>query len=145
MITEKDILDGFNSGFDCSMQVAAELSGDIGITREQALRLMACFGVGAGQRSFCGAVSAAIMALGYRYGNTEPGDIATKGMCISKREEFFARFRKEFGALTCDGIMGVDLTTPDGSRTAREQGLVAKKCPKACLFAIETVRELLGD
>ena len=145
MITEEAIMQGFNQGFDCSMQVAAELSGDVGLTKEQGLKIMSCFGVGAGQRTLCGAVSGAMMAIGYRYGNTEPGDMATKGLCMSKREEFYDRFMKEFGTLTCPGLMGVDLTDPEGAKKANEEGLIPKVCPRVCMFAIRTARDLIRD
>lgn len=143
MLTEKEVSEGFKKGFDCSMQVAAELAPDVGLTREQGLKLMACFGVGAGQGSLCGAVSGAMMILGYRYGNTEPGDMATKGLCMSKKNEFIERFQKEFGSLTCPGIMGYDLRIPEESKKAAEKGLFDTLCTRACTFAVETVRDIL--
>ena len=143
MLTEKEVSEGFKKGFDCSMQVAAELAPDVGLTREQGLKLMACFGVGAGQGSLCGAVSGAMMIIGYRYGNTEPGDMATKGLCMSKKNEFCERFQKEFGSLTCPGIMGYDLRIPEESKKAAEKGLFDTLCTRACTFAVQTVREIL--
>ena len=145
MLTEKEVSEGFKKGFDCSMQVAAELAPDVGLTREQGLKLMACFGVGAGQGSLCGAVSGAMMILGYRYGNTEPGDMATKGLCMSKKNEFIERFQKEFGSLTCPGIMGYDLRIPEESKKAAEKGLFDTLCTRACTFAVETVRDILKE
>ena len=85
------------------------------------------------------------MAIGYRYGNTEPGDMATKGLCMSKREEFYDRFMKEFGTLTCPGLMGVDLTDPEGAKKANEEGRIPKVCPRVCMFAIRTARDLIRD
>ena len=59
MRTEEDFAKGFNCGYDCSMQVLADLAPEVGLTEEQGLKLGACVGVGAGQGSFCGAVTAA--------------------------------------------------------------------------------------
>jgi len=145
MRTEEQFAEGFDCGFDCAMQVAADLAPDMGLTEEQALRLTACLGVGAGQGSLCGAVTGALVAIGYRYGNTEPGDMAAKGLCLSKRTEFYDCFQKEFGGLTCPEILKLDLRKPEEAKMAREKGLIKNLCPKACRFAVITAKRILEE
>ena len=109
MTMEEDIAKGFSEGFDCSMAVFSRLAPEIGMTEEEGKRLAACFGVGMMQGTICGAVSGAFMAIGAKYGNVEPGDMARKGLCLQKRQEFIDSFVKEFGSLTCPGLLGLDL------------------------------------
>lgn len=145
MRTEEEFADGFNCGFDCSMQVLSDLAPEVGLTEEQGLRLAACLGVGAGQGSLCGAVAGALIAIGYRYGNAVSGDMATKGTCMAKRAEFYQRFQEEFGSLTCPGVMGYDLRIPEEAKAAREKGLFTTLCPRACRFAVITAIDIMKE
>ena len=85
MKTEEQIAKDFGCGYDCAMQVAAELAPEVGLTEEQGLKIAACLGVGAMQGQLCGAVIGALIAIGYKYGNTVRDDMATKGACLAKR------------------------------------------------------------
>ena len=91
----------------------------------------------------CGAVTGALIAIGLKYGNTERGDMATKGMCMAKREEFYRRFTEEFGSLTCPGLLNMDISIPENMAKARELGVLHNFCPKLCSFAIKTAKDLL--
>lgn len=144
MKTEQQISEDFGNGFDCSMQVLAELAPEVGLTKEQGLKMAACLGVGAMQGSLCGAVTGALMAIGYRYGNTVPGDLSTKGICLAKRAEFYDRFEREFGSLTCPGILKLDLRDPEDMKVARERKVFENECPKACTFAIKIAKEIIN-
>jgi len=141
--TEEEIAKDFGCGYDCSMQVLAELAPEVGLTEEQGLKLAACLGVGAMQGQLCGAVSGALIAIGYKYGNTERDDMATKGLCLAKRQEFYDRFQKEFGSFTCPELMGLDLRIPEEGEEARKRGLIQTFCPKVCKFAILTAKDIL--
>ena len=143
MRTEEQFGEGFDCGFDCSMQVLADLAPEIGLTEEQGLKLASCLGVGAGQGSMCGAVAGALIAIGYRYGNSEPNDMAAKGICMAKRAEFYQRFQDEFGGITCPAIMGYDIRKPEEAKIAREKGLFKTLCPRACRFAVITATDIL--
>ena len=145
MKTEQQIAEDFGQGYDCSMQVLAELAPEVGLTEEQGLKMAACLGVGAMQGQFCGAVIGALIAIGYKYGNTVRGDTATKGICLAKRAEFYDRFQKEFGGLTCPEIMKLDLRKPEDAAKAREKKLFATLCPRVCTFAIITAKDILED
>ena len=143
MKSEEQIAKDFGCGFDCSMQVAAELAPEVGLTKEQGLKLAACLGVGAMQGSLCGAVTGALIAIGYKYGNTVSGDMSTKGICLAKRAEFYDRFEKEFGSLTCPGLLKLDLRKPEDMQAAKDKKVLETFCPKVCKFAIITASEII--
>ena len=44
MKTEEQIAKDFGCGYDCAMQVAAELVPEVGLTEEQGLKIAACLG-----------------------------------------------------------------------------------------------------
>ena len=143
--SEQQIAEDFGNGFDCAMQVAAELAPEIGLTKEQGLKMAACLGVGAMQGSLCGAVVGALMAIGYKYGNTVSGDMATKGACLAKRADFYEKFEKEFGSLTCPALLKLDLRKPEDMKAAQEKKLFATFCPKVCSFAILTAKDIINE
>lgn len=143
MTAEEEITKGFMEGFDCSMQVLAKLAPEIGLTEEQGKRLGSCFGVGMMQGSVCGAVSAAMIAIGYKYGNTKPKDMAQKGLCMAKRQEFIDRFTEEFGSVTCPGLLKLDLRLEEDAKKANEIGVITNICPKFCVKAIEIAKDVL--
>ena len=143
MTLEEEIADGFGKGFDCSMAVFSRLAPELGLTEEQGKKLSSCFGVGMMQGTICGAVSGAFMAIGYKYGNTEPGDMQQKGLCMAKRQEFIDKFTAEFGSLTCPGLLNLDLRKPEDMKKAQEQGVLSTICPKYCRRAIEIAKEII--
>lgn len=144
IITEKEIAEGFEKGFDCSMIVFSALAEDVGLTEEQALKTAACFGVGMMQGGVCGAVSGAFMAIGLKYGNTKPGDMATKGLCFAKRDEFVAKFKEKYGDVMCQTLChGLDLRNPDDMQKANEQKILSEECPKYCKSAIEIAEKII--
>ena len=143
MTIEEEIAKGFGDGFDCSTAVFSRLAPKVGFTEEEGKRLSACFGVGMMQGTVCGAVSGAFMAIGAKYGNVKEGDMAQKGLCLSKRQEFIDAFVGEFGSLTCPGLLGLDLRKEEDMKKAHERGVLTDVCPRYCRRAIEIVEELM--
>ena len=73
-MTTEEVLKMFGEGFDCSQVVLQNVSEKIGITKEEALKVAACFGGGMWHGRTCGCVSGALMALGIKYATTKPND-----------------------------------------------------------------------
>ncbi|MCQ2056018.1 MAG: C-GCAxxG-C-C family protein [archaeon] len=144
MVSEEEIAEGFNDGFDCAMAVFSRLAPKVGLTEDQGKKLASCFGVGMMQGAVCGAVSGALIAIGYKYGNTEPKDISQRGLCLQKRQEFIDKFVEEFKNITCPGLLGLDLRKEDDMEKAHKQGILSKICPKYCRRAIEITEGIIG-
>ncbi|AGN26403.1 hypothetical protein A3206_01865 [Candidatus Methanomassiliicoccus intestinalis] len=143
MIAEKEIAEKFTQGFDCAMVVLGEVAEDLGIEQEEAYRLASCFGVGMMQGSICGAVSAAFIAIGYKYGNTKPNDVSQKNLVLAKREEFVEEFTNEFGDISCPGLVKLDLRIPEEMEKARERKILSEFCPKVCLRSTNLIKTIL--
>ena len=142
MITEKEVDKLFKQGFDCSQIVLAEVSEKVGITREQAYGIAACFGIGAAQGDTCGAAAGGMMALGIKYGNTEPNDMMKKKELFDKRDEFIRRFAQMNGKVSCPDLLGQKVSTFEELITLGATGLF-DNCPRYCVNAIKILEEML--
>ena len=142
MLTEEEVDRQFKEGFDCSQIVLAAVSDRLGITREQALAVASCFGIGMAQGGTCGAASGAIMALGLRYGNTLSGDFKTKADVFSKRDEFIRRFEQMNGKVSCPDLLGRRVDTLDDMIALSPTGLF-NNCRRYCVNAIAILEEML--
>ncbi len=142
MITENDIDRMFDMGFDCSQVVLSEVAEKIGIKKEEALRIASCFGIGMAQAGVCGAATGAMMALGLKYGNDQPGEISKKAELFAKRDEFMNRFEELNGAVVCPDLLGQAVFTLEDMMATKPSGLY-RNCPKYCINAIKILNEML--
>lgn len=142
MITEKEVNRMFDEGFDCSQIVLSEVAEKLGMTKEQALKVSACFGIGMAQGSVCGAATGAMMAIGLRYGNSAPGDLAAKDLTFRKRDEFMARFREMNGKIMCPDFLGQRVDTLQDLVLTRCTGIY-DRCPSFCVNAVKILEEIL--
>ena len=93
-----DAVQLFESGYMCSQAVFAAFSEDFGISREDALKIGACFGSGMRKGEVCGACTGALMALGLKYGEDKA---ESNEIC----ERFLDEFEKENGSYICRDLL----------------------------------------
>jgi len=60
-------------------------------------------------------------------------------------KEFAGKFEARNDSIACKDILGCDISTPQGLRTAREEALFSKLCPKFVQDAAEILEEMLRD
>jgi C_GCAxxG_C_C family probable redox protein len=120
----------FLSGFSCSQAVFEAFAADDGLEREKALKLSQAMGGGMAHLGFtCGAVTGAFLAIGLRYGRFRAEDVAAKEKTYALMTEFVRRFKALHGDnLTCPGLIGVDLGTPEGFKKAGDENLFRTRC-----------------
>ncbi len=134
-----------SSGFNCSQSVLAALAPQLGLEEEAALRVAAAFGGGiARSGDVCGAVTGALMAIGLKYGATDPADSVAKEQAYSLAQELMRRFRERHGDVMCRPLLGLDVGTAEGRQAAMERGLFASICAPLVRDAVEITREILG-
>lgn len=142
MISEEEINNMFQMGFDCSQIVLSEVSEKLGMSKEEARKVAACFGIGMAQGSICGAATGAMMAIGLRYGNYEPFQMDKKGKVFEVRDEFMRRFEQMNGKVICPEMLGKRIDTLNDLMTTFPTGLY-KNCPRYCYNAILILNDLL--
>ena len=142
-LTENEVLQKFGEGFDCSQIVLEYCSEKFNLTKEEALKIAACFGGGMWHGETCGCVIGSLIALGMKYGNTEPNDKDTKDKLLAMKAELEEKFSQKHGSCKCKEILGYDLSTEDGMAKIMEKKLLQTKCPKVVLDTCDILDEMI--
>ena len=135
----------FLSGYNCAQAVAAAFSEELGLTEQQAARMVSAFSGGMGRlREVCGAVSGMLFVLGTLYGYDTPGDDESKMVLYSQVQELAAKFREENGSIICRELLDDPPSDPKPSpRTAEYYAI--RPCAKFVLTAGDLVEQFLEE
>lgn len=135
----------FKQTFNCAQAVLLAFAPEMGLDRGSALRVAGAFGGGmARMGETCGAVTGAFMAIGLKYGKTKSDDYQARVKTYEAARDFAERFRKNNGSILCRELLGCDIGTPEGLKTAREKDLFHTVCPKYVKDAAHILEGLLG-
>ncbi|MDZ7262657.1 MAG: C-GCAxxG-C-C family protein, partial [candidate division KSB1 bacterium] len=117
----------FLRGYNCAESVWGTLLEVWGQDRDVFLPLTTPFGGGMGLRgSVCGAISGGLMALGLKYGRTQPDQDKEKVYQLAL--EFYHQFEKTFGSALCYDLIKIDLADPEARKTYEALNLREEKC-----------------
>lgn len=128
----------FESGYVCSQAVFAAFSPDLGLEKEKALKIGACFGSGMRKGEVCGACTGALMVLGLKYGESKE---KSNEACV----KFLDEFKKENGSYICNDLLGCDIKTKEGVQFAVENNLFKEICPKMVESAAKITAKMLDE
>ncbi len=135
----------FDLGYDCAQTVLAHFADDLDLEEETAMMISSAFGGGiAGSGSVCGCVTGALMALGMKFGFTEPDAIA-KNLMTAKNNEFIAKFRERCGGINCRELLGLDVSIPEQAAEVAATGVIQSRCPDFVTAACDILEEMLED
>ena len=87
-----------NKGYNCAQSVLLSMKEYTGLEDGPAASIAGGFGLGAGCRELCGALSGAIMTAGMKIGAENRPKI------IAAEKEITAAFREKFGAVRCEDL-----------------------------------------
>ena len=107
-----------------------------GISKEDALKIGACFGSGMRKGEVCGACTGALMALGLKYGDSKP---ESNEAC----KKFLDEFKNENGSYICRELLECDISTEDGVQYALDNNLFKEFCPKMVESATGIAEKLI--
>ena len=140
----KQIAEEFIKGYDCSQVVLRHFANKLGITSDEANRVAACFGGGMMLGSVCGAYTGALMAIGLKYGHSDPdGLLQQKDIMMAKTAQFKEKFVEKFGTVECKELIGYDVSTPEGLKDALDSGKLLEYCPGLVDQVIGMAQEVL--
>ena len=132
----------FESDFNCAESVLMSLAELIGVKSELIPKIATPFGGGIGRRgSVCGALTGGIIAIGLKFGRSEPKDTERKEESYKKALELFKRFEKKFGSALCYDLIRLDLTTPEGRK--RIKAVRLEKCISFVRSAARNAAQLM--
>ena len=120
----------------CSQAVFAAFSEDYNLSKDQALKIGACFGSGMRKGEVCGACTGALMALGLKYGDDKA---KSDEVC----DKFLDEFKKQNGSYICRDLLGCDISTPEGVNHAVDNNLFREFCPMMVESAARIVDGIL--
>ncbi len=146
MVNKTEIaLDKFKSGYNCAQSVLFAYCQELGMDKNTALKLSCGFGAGLGRKQeTCGAVSGAIMVLGFKHGRGLVDDKSATDNTYTKTRELIDRFIKEQGSTQCRTLLnGCDLLTEAGQKTFKEKDLFNTRCVKCVESAVNILEEIL--
>jgi C_GCAxxG_C_C family probable redox protein len=136
-------LECFKEGFNCTQAVLSTYGPQFGLDRESAIRIAKAFGSGMGMGETCGAVSGALMVIGLKHAGLKGRSLFSEDRTEDIAREFTARFKERNGTTECRELLGCDLGTPEGVKTAKKEKHFKKRCPKFIQDAAEILEEIV--
>ena len=95
----------YKGGFNCAAAVLAEFCEEYDLDLDLAFKLTNGMGGGFLEGDICGALSAAILVVGLKYGHSVKGDHGANLNCYAKTRQLIDAFKKEHGAITCRRLL----------------------------------------
>ncbi len=122
----------YNGGLNCAETTLRCLIEESAIDAPlETVRMMTGFGGGMQRGTTCGAVVAAVAALGWATGRTELGESRTAS--ANAVHEFLKQFEEKFGALDCRSLRAV---------YSKEHGLKSEGMYRSCTVFVEAAIEI---
>lgn len=133
------------SGYNCCQSVLAAYGEDFGLTKELAFKIAKNFGSGCVYRGeICGAVSAALMIYGLKYGSDLPNDELSGEIVYNYSREHIKKFEKIHSSINCKDLLGLNVGFPEDLEKINEQKLFKWKCPTFISDSVSILEKAIG-
>jgi len=128
----------FNRGYNCAQSVLLTMQEYYGISRSRLIpKIATAFGGGIGRRgSLCGALTGAIIAIGFKHG-TNKTVLEEKEKAYNIALKFYDQFEKECGSVFCRELIGYNLADPEELERFRKSNIRDEKCSHFVKKAVE--------
>jgi C_GCAxxG_C_C family probable redox protein len=128
-------------GLNCAQSVLLSHAEELNLDRTTALRIALGFGGGMAMAETCGAVTGAYMVLGLKANFKEKSVQEIKAETKVAVKKFNELFIAKHGSLTCKKLLGVDISTPEGSAEANGRDLFNTVCSRLVGSAAEILEK----
>jgi len=141
-MTQKEILceravKHFLEGHNCAQSVLLTMSEHWNCKSELIPKIATGFGGGIGLcGSVCGALTGGVMAIGIKYGISEPSQ-EKRERAYELCQNLLRVFENEHGSALCRDLIKYDLSNPDDLKKARKANVFEEKCPDFVRTAIK--------
>jgi C_GCAxxG_C_C family probable redox protein len=126
---------------NCAQSVLLSHAEELNLDRTTALRIALGFGGGMAMAETCGVVTGAYMVLGMKANFKEKSIQEIKAETKSAVKKFNELFIAKHGSLTCKKLLGVDISTSEGSVDANEKNLFNTVCIELVASAAEILEK----
>lgn len=135
----------FCDGFNCAQAVLISHSEELGLEKENALKVACAFGGGMSHMGeTCGAVTGALMLIGLKYGIYKKEDAPLKEKTYSLVQKYSEAFKKQHGSIKCRDLLPYDISVTEELQKAREANVFTTICPKLVESSVEIVEKILN-
>jgi len=136
----------FNEGFNCSQSVLFPFANMFNLNEETALKISCGFGAGMGrQQETCGAVTAAYMLIGLKYGKSRSDEEELKEKTYLKVCEFTKKFCQKHKTIKCSELLvGCDFVSLEGKKRFKNESLKEKVCVLCVGDSVDILKEILN-
>lgn len=141
MNTDK-LMEYGQKGYNCSQTVFAYFASEMGMDEDLAMRISTPFEMGMYKSDICGALTAAYMALGLKYGSTDMEEKIELAKMVYRLDK---EFEEKMGHVKCADLLKVDVNTDEGMNYALENELLSTVCGKCITTAIEITEKIIGE
>lgn len=138
-----DAVQCFCRGAACSQAIVSLYGPLVGLPAEQGLKLASGFAGGMRLAQTCGAVTGAFMVLGLKHAGPNCDQRDGRDKVYAAIREFTTKFQQRNHTVVCKDLLGCDISTPEGTRRATQEGLFRTICPKLVQDAAEILEEML--
>ena len=133
-------------GANCAQSVVCAFADQCEVEESTAMRVATGFGGGMGRMGgVCGAVTGAYMVLGLMHGMKKTEEADAKTMTYGLVREFAQKFRAKNATLSCKELLGIDISTEEGMRAAKEKNLFATRCNALISDAVDILESMRGS
>lgn len=144
MNMESAAVNTYNQGFNCAQAIVSAFGPQLGLPLEIALKLPLAFGGGmASTGETCGAVTGALMVIGFKYGSIDPKDKSAINKVYKLSKSFMKQFKSLNGSVECRKLLNLDIGSITGILKAKKNDSFKKVCPKFVGDASNIVEQIL--
>lgn len=128
--------------YNCSQTVFTYFASDLGLDEQIAIKIATPFERGMFKSQTCGALTAAYMALGLKYGSNNLDQKLRLEEMVHKLDEEFEQRNK---SKKCINLLGLDINNKEGMEEALEKDLLSKVCGSCISSAIEITEKIMEE
>lgn len=133
-------IENFKS-LNCAQSVLLSCADELKLDKNTAMKVALGFGGGMTMGETCGAVTGAYMVLGLNSKTEGKSLPEIKADAKAEVRKFNELFLAKHGSLKCKKLLGVNISTHEGSAKANEKNLFDTICPKLVGSASEILEE----
>jgi len=126
---------------NCAQSVLLSFANELNLDEMTAQKIALGFGGGMVMAETCGAVTGAYMALGLKAQNGSKTMVEMKAETKVAVRKFNELFIAKHGSLQCKKLLGLDISTPEGSEEASMKNLYNTICVDLVASASEILEE----
>jgi C_GCAxxG_C_C family probable redox protein len=133
-----------SEGYNCAESVLLANMDALGVEGNWFPRVASGFGGGVARTGqVCGAITGALMAIGWARGRDLPDE--PQDDIYGKCAGLVGEFTSEYGTTSCRMLLDLDISDPEDRKRAKEEGIFERQCAAYIEFCALRAAEILSE